>query len=183
MSAINPNVGRALFRVACDPTGGDLPDLQRACRALAREPQLVTAPKPFTCFGGPSSWWDVTISGTLGGQAVNDSFSTCWTRQMRTIGELGLGPDVLKEHLLPRRTETVEPGTTRLIPPGILEPGDLVACDILGHHLEVGVPDAVLPPGQRSSEGYGGASVRGVDLSIRRAEDGSVEATCGEVGE
>jgi hypothetical protein len=30
------------------------------------DPQLVTAPQPFTCRGGPWSWFDVTIAGAGG---------------------------------------------------------------------------------------------------------------------
>jgi hypothetical protein len=59
--AVNSDVGRSEFHLTCEPPGGDLPDPVRACAALAKEPELVTAPKRFVCAGGMFSWWDVTI--------------------------------------------------------------------------------------------------------------------------
>jgi hypothetical protein len=98
---VNKSVGRAVFHLACRPTGGDLPDNASACRALASAPTLVTAPKPFLC---PAMPWQVAISGRLGGRRISRKFFTCWTPQMATIGRLGIGrPSVLKAHLLPRR--------------------------------------------------------------------------------
>lgn len=174
--ALNENVGRALFHVDCAPAGGDLPSPARACAVLARQPQLVTSPKPFVCIGGTSSWWDVTISGRLDGTPVRRSFSTCWTPQMATIGRLGIGA-VLRQHLEPRRSETVLPGTTRTFPPGTLRAADLVTCDILGHELEAGVPVQSGPDAEEST-GFGGAGVTSVVLTVGRERDGTVTAGC-----
>jgi hypothetical protein len=86
--AVNESVGRAVFHLECGPTGGDLPDNASACRALASAPTLVTAPKPFLC---PAMPWQVAISGRLDGRRISRRFFTCWTPQMATIGQLGIG--------------------------------------------------------------------------------------------
>jgi hypothetical protein len=67
--------------------------------------------------------------------------------------------------------------TDRVFPPGVLRATDLVTCDIRGHHLQVGVP---VEAGQdaRASEGWDGANVVPVVLSVTRGADGSVLATC-----
>jgi hypothetical protein len=83
--AVNPCVGRAAFHLACAPTGGDLGNPARACAALVARPQLVTSPKPFTCFGGTFSWWDISITGRLRGRRIHTHTSTCWTPQMAMI--------------------------------------------------------------------------------------------------
>lgn len=176
MLAINTSVGRALFHLDCDPVGGDLAQPSAACAALAKQPQLVTDPTPFNCAGGSFSWWDITISGRLDGKPIRRTFSTCWTPQMATLGRFGMSWASLQKHLLPRRTETVLPGTARTFPPGALRPADLVTCDILGHHLAVGVPETSGPGG--SSNGFSGANVVSVTLSIVRHHNGSVSATC-----
>ena len=173
--ALNSWVGRAVFHLDCNPAGGDIPTPARACAALARTPQLVTSPKPFTCLGGTSSWWDVTISGWLHGKPIKRAFSTCWTPQMTTIGRLRLAWPVLQRHLVARRVEAVMPGTSTVFPPGELRAADLVTCTILGHHLQLGVPIDVGPP---SSTGFGGANVTTVTLSVARHRDGSVSAGC-----
>jgi len=96
--AVNKSVGRAIFHLDCGPTGGDLPDNGRARRALSSEPTLVTDPKPFLC---PAMPWQVAISGRLDGRRINRTFVTCWTPQMATIGQLGIGkPLVLRAHLV-----------------------------------------------------------------------------------
>jgi len=175
--ALNSSVGRAVFHLDCRPDGGDLANAGRACAALKQTPALVTDPQPFTCGGGTFSWWDVTISGELDKRPIRRSFSTCWTPQMETIGRLGLSWSVLKEHLLPRRRESVVPGQPRVFPPGVLRATDLVTCDILGHHLELGVPVGTGSSG-RASAGYGGDNVVDVTLSLGRNRDGSVRADC-----
>ena len=109
------------------------------------------------------------------GKAIDRTFSTCWTPQMETIGRFGMSWAVLQKHLLPRRHETVLAGTAHVFPPGVLEPADLVTCDIRGHHLEFGVPEDVGPSG---SVGYGGANVISVTLKVARHPDGSVDASC-----
>jgi len=173
--ALNSWVGRAVFHLDCRPAGGDIPSPARACAALARAPQLVTSPKPFTCMGGTSSWWDVAISGRFNGRPIRRAFSTCWTPQMTTIGRLRLGWPVLQKHLVARRAEAVMPGTSALFPPGELRAADLVTCSILGHHLQLGVPIDVGPP---ASTGFGGANVTAVTLTVAHHRDGSVSASC-----
>jgi hypothetical protein len=173
--ALNAWVGRAVFHLDCGPAGGDIPSPARACAALAGTPQLVTSPKPFTCMGGTSSWWDVAISGRFNGRPIRRAFSTCWTPQMTTIGRLRLGWPVLEKHLVARRLEAIMPGTSTVFPPGELRAADLVTCTILGHHLQTGVPIQVGPP---ASTGYGGANVNSVALSVAHRRDGSVSASC-----
>jgi hypothetical protein len=172
---VNSNVGRSVFHLACEPPGGDLPDPSQACAALVSEPELVTSPKPFVCAGGTASWWDVTITGRLDGEAIDSAFSTCWTLQMATLEGLGMSDGVLEEHLLPRRSQELLPGTTHVFPPGILEPADLVTCNIRGRHLELGVPTST---GPSASVGYGGANIVGVTLTAGRQADGAVDASC-----
>jgi hypothetical protein len=117
--AENPSVGRAAFHLGCTPARGDLPDNASACAALASTPTLVTKPKPFTCFGGTFSWWDITISGRLDGRRIHHKVSTCWTPQMAMIDRLGLGrSSVLKSHLLPRGHQRLAPGVQRTFEPG-----------------------------------------------------------------
>jgi hypothetical protein len=173
--AVNPSVGRAAFHLTCGPAGGDLSHLARACAAVAAQPQLVTRPKPFVCFGGTFSWWDITITGRLRGRRIHTHTSTCWTPQMATIRRLGIGWPSLRAHLLPRRREAVLPGGRQTFPPGLLRPADLVTCTILGRNLEDGVP---LEYGT-SSTGYGGTNVTSVTLSVTHNRDGSVTASCG----
>jgi hypothetical protein len=172
--AVNPSVGRAAFHLDCAPAGGDLEDVSRACAALATQPQLVTSPTPFVCYGGSFSWWDITITGRLHGRPVRTHTATCWTSQMAMIRELGIGQESLRAHLLDRRRETVVPGLSRTFPVGGLLPGDLVTCDILGHSLEDGVPIEFVT----SSTGFGGRDVTSVVLSVTRNRDGSVTASC-----
>jgi hypothetical protein len=97
--AVNSSVGRAVFHLECEPPGGDLPRPERACTALARNPDLVTRPEPFVCPGGRFSWWDITIRGRLDGKQIERSFSTCWTPQMATLGRFGMTWQVLQRHL------------------------------------------------------------------------------------
>ena len=172
--ALNPSVGRANFHLACGPAGGDLGNPARACAALAAQPELVTNPKPFTCYGGTFSWWDITITGRLHGRPIRTHTSTCWTPQMAMINRLGIGWQSLRAHLLPRRREAVMPGMQRTFPAALLRPADVVTCDILGHKLEDGVP---LQFGT-SSTGYGGKNVTSVTLSVTHNRDGSVTASC-----
>jgi hypothetical protein len=177
LEALNPSVGRAVFRLECEPAGGDLPDPAAACAALAKVPRLITSPKPFTCHGGTFSWWEITIAGRLDGEPIRRSFSTCWTPQMETLGRLAMSWDVLREHLLPRRRETVLAGTERVFPPSVLRSTDVITCDIRGRHLETGVP-VETGPDARASAGYGGANVVDVTLAVTHRRDGSVAASC-----
>lgn len=173
--ALNLYVGRAVFHLACAPPGGDLGTPVRACTALAAHPELVTRPKPFNCIGGTGSWWDVTITGRLRGREVRTHTLTCWTPQMAMIRRLGIGSwQSLRAHLVPRRREAVLPSTSKTFPSGVLRPADLVTCTILGHSLQDGVPIEY----GTSSEGYGGANVTSVTLSVTHNRDGSVTASC-----
>jgi hypothetical protein len=165
--AVSPSEGRAVFHLKCGPPGGDLPDPVQACAALAATPDLVTNPTPFNCLGG--SAWEITITGQLKGQPIRRRFLTCWTSQMATLGYFGMS-GALWEHLLPRRHKTLLAGTKRVFAPGVLRPADLVTCDILGHHLAVGVPTDTGPGG--------GSGYRGVFLTVAYQSDGSVSASC-----
>jgi hypothetical protein len=172
--AVNPNVGRAAFELSCEPVGGDLPEPERACAALADSPDLVRTPKPFVCAGGLFSWWDLTISGYAHRRPVDTRVSTCWTPQMELIGRLGIGRS-LDAHLLPRRTESLVGPARRTLPPGVLEPADLVVCEIDGRRLELGVP---VRAEESPETGYSGGGVRTVMLRVTLNRDHSVTADC-----
>jgi hypothetical protein len=172
--ALNGWVGRAVFHLSCQPAGGDVPSPAAACAALARQPQLITRPKPFVCWG--SSWWDITVRGRLNGRPIQRSFSTCWTPQMATIKRLGIAHALVK-HLVARRREEIVAGTTQLIPAGVLRSADLVTCNILGHRLSTPVPDTT-GPDAKVSTGFGGGSYASVVLSVAHNVDGSVNASC-----
>jgi hypothetical protein len=168
MVALNANVGRAVFHLGCVPPDGDIPDPSRACAALDLQPQLVTSPQPFVCRGGPTSHWDVTISGWLNGQPIDENFTTCWVFQMPTIREFGLTWEDLRKHLVPRRHKTIRPGTRVRFRPGVLRPADLVSCTIRGHRLKLGVP---VYWGRHSL-------ISGGVLTVAHNRDGSVTASC-----
>lgn len=172
-TAFNQTVGLAVFHLDCAPAGGDVADPASACAALSRSPELVTSPKPFTCLGGPSSWFDMTITGQLAGKEVRDTFSTCWTPQMATLDKLGLAR-TLDRHVRHRRSGVVAKYTSRTFPPGALRPGDLITCRVGGHDLQIGVPEG----GPFSSTGYGGVGVVGATLTAARHADGSITASC-----
>ena len=172
--AVNSNVGRAVFHLACEPAGGDLPSAVRACTALHETPSLVTNPTAFICHGGPNSWWDITISGRLRGRVFRSHTATCWTPQMATIGQLGINRS-LNAHLAPRRSQELIGGEQRTIPAGLLRPGDLVVCQTRGRRLEDGVPIEV---GAHSQTGYSGVGVTSVTLTVTRHRDGLVTASC-----
>lgn len=80
-------------------------------------------------------------------------------------------------HLLPKRHVSVFAGATQVFPPGAFRAADVVTCDIRGHRLAMGVPDAIGPGG---SVGYGGTNIVSVKLTVARRRDGSVSATCGD---
>jgi hypothetical protein len=174
MVALNADVGRAVFHLSCAPPGGDIPDPSRACAALDLQPELVRSPQPAVCRGGPGLHWYVTISGWLNGQPVHESFTTCWLLSMPTIREFGLSWDVLEKHLVPRRRNSVRPGTRVRFRPGVLRPADLVACNIFGHRLKVGVP---IETAHRAVASYGG-TYPVVVLTVAHNRDGSVTASC-----
>ncbi len=174
MRALSPYVGLAVFHLSCSPAGGDVASPAAVCGALGRDPGLVWSPQPLACGGGPTSWFDVTISGRLDGKPLHRTFSTCWTRQSPTLATLGIGGS-LNGHIRPRRQGTVLPGVPQTFGAGALRPGDLVVCRILGHDLKLGIPDRT---GSIGSMGFGGAGVATVTLSGMRRADGSVTGSC-----
>ena len=109
LTAVNPSVGRAVFRLRCNPPEGDVPRPAEACAALERREELLRAPEPFTCFGGTFSWWDVEIEGHWGGRDLRTRVSTCWTPQMALIRVLGIGR-ALDAHVVPG-SEPAYPGS------------------------------------------------------------------------
>jgi hypothetical protein len=174
LTAVNPSVGQAVFHLSCEPATGDVSDPAAACAALGRDPKLVTSPQPYTCLGGPSSWFDMTITGRLDGKPVHRKFSTCWTPQMATLQKLGLARS-LTHHILRRRDGIVRPGIRRTFPPGTLRPGDILICRILNHRLQLGIPTGF---GSIGSAGFGGKNVVAVTLTGARHADGSVTGSC-----
>jgi hypothetical protein len=172
--ALNESVGRAVFHLSCEPTGGDLPDPTNACAALDRQPELVTSPQPFVCRGGPQSHWLIEIGGWLKGQETHQSFESCWTLQAPLIQAFALTWDVLRQHLVPRRYRSMRSGTTRHFAAGVLRAADLVTCNILGYHLALGVP---VTPGGRASLSSGRPR-SAVVLWVAYNRDASVTASC-----
>lgn len=173
--AVNPHVGRAIFRLSCGPPAeGDIPSPERACAALRENPGLVTSPRRFICGGGYGAGWDITISGRIEGRRFRSRTGTCWTPQMETISRLGIA-STLDSHLVPRAHVDLAGGTQTLIPAGVLQAADLVICRTHGRRLEQGVP---IEAEATSSTGYDGAGVRAVWLRVTRHEDGSVSASC-----
>jgi hypothetical protein len=150
--AVNPNVGRAVFHVSC-------PGPARGCAAVAADPALVTAPKPFVCWAG---MWTLTVSGRLNGRRFARRVETCWTPQMQLLGKLGIARQ-LQSHLEPRRVGRVLPGVAQTFVS--LRPGDLVEC----RGLSLGVPVATGAPTVASG---------GLTLTVARRRDGSVSASC-----
>ena len=100
LTATNPWVGRAEFRLSCDPPGGNVRGVGQVCERIAGDPELVSNPKPFTCFGGTFSWWTLTISGRLNGEKLDVRTETCWTAQMELIRALGIAQS-LRSHIVP----------------------------------------------------------------------------------
>ncbi len=99
LTATNENVGTALFRLRCQPAGGDVGRAAAACAALDRNPNLLLEPTRFQCQGGPSSWWNITIKGRFRGRPLHVTTSTCWTPQMPLIKALGIA-NTLENHLV-----------------------------------------------------------------------------------
>ncbi|MDX6409325.1 MAG: hypothetical protein QOE13_2396 [Gaiellaceae bacterium] len=95
---------------------------------------------------------------------------------MAMIDRLGISWKSLQAHLLPRRREAVLPGIERMFSAGMLRPGDLVTCEILGHQLRAGVPSE----SETWSTGYGGKNVTSVTLAVTHERDGSVTVSCHE---
>lgn len=189
LTAYNPNIGLAVFHLDCGPTGGDVSDPAVACSSLGHDPKLVTSPQPFTCLGGPQSWFDMTIAGRFAGRPLQRKFSTCWTPQMAMLDKLGLA-NTLRRHVRPRRRGLVLAGATHTFPPGELRRGDLIVCTILHHRLELPISGNQGPVG-RTGVGFGGKYVEvgnspevttvdvvHVSLGGTRNADGSITANC-----
>lgn len=164
LTALNPIVGMAVFHLDCSPAGGDVANPAAACAALANDPQLVTAPQPYTCLGGPTSWFDMTISGRLAGTPVHQKFATCLAHGMPTIDKFELFKN-FDRHIRPQRQGQVTAGRSITFPAGALRPGDLLVC---AEHPRVtlGVPDTFGPIGRSGS------------LTGTRHRDGSITARC-----
>jgi hypothetical protein len=107
LTATNHFAGTATFHLRCAPPGGDIADPARACGALRSHPSALLSPKPFVCWGGTASWWDVRITGRFDGRRVVVSTSTCWTRQMELIDRLGLDGGQLWAHTAPPPDEVL----------------------------------------------------------------------------
>jgi hypothetical protein len=93
-----PDTGQATktWRLTCDPVGGDHPDAQAACAALAAQQKadknpFAPVPKGQMCtmiFGGPQV---TTVSGTWQGKTVNATFDKkngCETTRWNTLAPL-----------------------------------------------------------------------------------------------
>jgi hypothetical protein len=170
---VGDNGGRALFRLRCDPAGGNVADPAKACAAIAAQPSLVTNPKPFYDGGNNGAYF--TITGRLNGNPVHFRGESDWSTQMALIAKLGLAG----KRGQPLRPEALRHGSvalnrTRTFAPGVLRPGDVVTCGVQypnrGPALTMGVP------GHTGSGGYVGTPT-GVFALSRRA-DGAVVASC-----
>jgi hypothetical protein len=171
--AVGDEGGRALFHLRCDPAGGNVAQPAKACAAIAAQPSLVTSPKPF--FDGGSNDWYFTITGRLNGKPVHFSGESDWTPQMALIDKLGLaGPHGQPLHLEPRRHGSVGLNQTRNFAPGVLRPGDLVACRV--HHGYQGPALAMSVPIHRGFGGMFGATPGVMNVGVRT--DGAVIASC-----
>jgi len=171
--AVRDNGGRALFHLRCDPAGGDVADPAEACAAIAAQPSLVTDPKPFYDGGNNGAYF--TITGRLNGKSVHFRGESDWTPQMQLIDKLGLaGPHGQPLHLEPSRHGLVGLNQTRTFAPGVLRPGDRVACRV--HHSYQGPPLAMSVPIHRGFGKMLGATP-GV-IAVRVGADGAVIASC-----
>ena len=153
--AVREGGGRALFHLRCDPAAGNVAQPARACAAIAAQPSLVTNPKPFYDEGNNAAYF--TITGSLNGKPVHFSGESDWTPQMVLIDKLGLAaPNGQPLRLEPSRHGTVGVNKTQTFAPGVLRPGDLVACRV--HHTYQGPPLAMSVPIHR---GFGNMSRSG----------------------
>jgi hypothetical protein len=100
LTATNSALGEAVFTLRCHPSGGNILHPERACVTLDRKPQLLLRPTPFTCRGGPFSWWGITIKGRIQGKPLFVTTSTCWTPQMSLLRALGIGRTPPQTHLV-----------------------------------------------------------------------------------
>jgi hypothetical protein len=119
--AANEHVGKAVFRLLCNPPGGNIEGAAKVCVAIAKNPEVVLHPQPFVCRGGFRSHWNIALEGRFQGRRLNEKTETCWTAQMDLIRVLGI-KNQLKEHLVTHAAKTG---------PGALVPGALaVTTDI-----------------------------------------------------
>lgn len=87
---------KAVFRLRCDPPGGDIAHPARTCAKLEQNPDALLHPTPFIC---NANSWDIAISGRFEGRTVNVKTNTCWTPQMKLIDRLGIA-NQLVTHLV-----------------------------------------------------------------------------------
>ena len=172
--ALGPKGGRALFHLRCDPAGGNVADPAQACAAIAAQPSLVTNPKPFV--SGFGYTWHFTITGRLNGKPVHFSGESTWTPQMALIGKLGLaGTHGQPLHLQPLRHGSVALNRTRTFAPGVLRPGDVVACRVRGSYRGPAMATGV--PVRRGVGPYEDSATPGV-MAVQVQADGAVIASC-----
>jgi hypothetical protein len=171
--AVREGGGRALFHLRCDPAAGNVAQPTKACAAIAARPSLVTNPKPFYDGGNNGAYF--TITGTLNGKPVHFSGESDWTPQMELINKLGLAaPNGQPLRLEPSRRGTVGMNKTHTFAPGVLRPGDHVACRV--HHSYQGPPLAVGVPIHR---GFGEMFGAGPGImAVRVLANGAVSASC-----
>lgn len=114
---------------------GDIPDPERACSALEADPGLLSNAQPDDDCGGMFANVDITISGELDGQSFDAKVESCgWGPQIGLLTALGISSQgELRSHTLPPHDQVLHVGQQRTFPPGELQPGDLVVCDIPGH--------------------------------------------------
>jgi hypothetical protein len=178
--AENGGGGRALFHLRCDPASGNVAQPAKACAAIAAKPSLVTNPKRSLDWspidGSFLSAWYFTITGRLNGKPVHFTGESPWTTQIALIEKLGLaGPHGQPLRLEPLRHRSVAMNRTRTFAPGVLRPGDIVACRVHGSYrgpaLAMGVPV------HRGVGPYRGSSTPGV-MAVQVRADGAVIASC-----
>jgi len=177
--ALGPKGGRALFHLRCDPAGGNVADPAKACAALAAQPSLVTNPNrslDWRPVDLPVYAWYFTITGRLNGKPVHFSGGSPWWPQIALIDKLGLaGPHGQPLHLQTLRHGSVAMNGTRTFAPGVLRPGDVVACRVHGSYR--GPPLAMGVPVHRGVGPHGDSSTPGV-MAVRVRADGAVIASC-----
>lgn len=172
--ALGPKGGRALFHLRCDPASGNVAHPAQACAAIAAQPSLVTHPKPFVSGFGYA--WYFMITGRLNGKPVHFSGESTWTPQMALIDKLGLaGPRGQPLRLEPLRHGSVAMNRTRTFAPGVLRPGDVVACRV--HHSYRGPALAMGVPTHRGVGPYEDSSTPGV-MAVQVRANGAVIASC-----
>ena len=199
------NGGRALFRLKCDPAGGNVADPQGACAAIAAQPSLVTNPKPYlpgrpdVSFGGlgipaggplmqvchshpvklcPANGPDYfKITGSVNGKPVDFGGGGIFATDVPLVAKLGLAKrdGMPVVRLEPRRHRFVAMSHTRKFAPGVLRPGDLVTCR--ANHSYGGFPLSASVPVHRGNAPEGSSAMPGL-VAIRIRADGAVLVSC-----